>query len=70
MRSHGVSDFPDPTFGNNTVTFNFPPNIDKNSSQARTAETICIKLIPLGLPYSSSTPGQPSNNPSPGVRPR
>jgi hypothetical protein len=51
MRSHGVPDFPDPTFQNNTVTFNVPPNIDPNSSQAKTAETICVKLIPPGLPY-------------------
>jgi hypothetical protein len=54
MRSHGVPDFPDPTFGNNTVTFNIPPNIDPNSSQAKSAEAICAKLIPPGLPYSNS----------------
>jgi hypothetical protein len=55
MRSHGVPDFPDPTFGNNTVTFNVPPNIDPNSSQAKSAVAICQKLIPTGLPYSSPT---------------
>lgn len=53
MRSHGVPDFPDPTFQNNTVTFNVPPNIDPNSSQAKAAETSCVKLIPPGLPYSN-----------------
>jgi len=53
MRSHGVPDFPDPTFGNNTVTFDIPPNIDPSSSQAKTAEAICVKLIPPGLPYSN-----------------
>jgi hypothetical protein len=53
MRSHGVPDFPDPTFENNTVTFNIPPNIDPNSSQAKSAEAICVKLIPPGLPYSN-----------------
>jgi hypothetical protein len=53
MRSHGVPDFPDPTFANNTVTFNTPPNIDPNSSQAKSAEAICVKLIPAGLPYSN-----------------
>src|SRR5262249_47620472 len=52
MRSHGFPDFPDPTFGNNTVTFDIPPNIDPNSSQAKRAEAICVKLIPPGLPYS------------------
>jgi hypothetical protein len=53
MRSHGVPDFPDPTFGNNSVTFNAPPSIDPNSSQARSAVAICAKLIPPGLPYSN-----------------
>jgi hypothetical protein len=53
MRSHAFPDFPDPTFGNNTVTFNIPPNIDLNSSQAKRAEAICAKLIPPGLPYSN-----------------
>jgi len=52
MRSHGVPDFPDPTFENSTVTFNIPPNIDPNSSQAKSAVAICVKLIPPGLPYS------------------
>lgn len=62
MRSHGVTDFPDPTFANNTVTFKIPPNIDRNSSQAKAAEAICVKLIPSGLPYSNSSPGMPSSN--------
>ena len=53
MRSHGIPDFPDPTFENNTVTFNIPANIDPNSSQAKRAEAICSKLIPPGLPYSN-----------------
>ena len=53
MRSHGVPDFPDPTFENNTVTFNIPPNIDPNSSQAKSAVATCAKLIPPGLPYSN-----------------
>src|SRR5262249_22085814 len=52
MRSHGIPDFPDPTFKNNTVTFNVPPNIDPNSSQAKSAEATCSKAIPPGLPYS------------------
>jgi hypothetical protein len=53
MRSHGVPDFSDPTFGNNTVTFNVPPNIDPNSAEARSAVATCSKLIPPGLPYSN-----------------
>jgi hypothetical protein len=46
IRSHGFPDFPDPTFGNNTVTFNIPPNIDPNSSQAKRAEAICAGNLP------------------------
>jgi len=53
MRSHGVPDFPDPTFENDSVKFNIPPNIDPNSSQAKRAEAICVKLIPPGLPYGN-----------------
>jgi hypothetical protein len=53
MRSHGVPDFPDPTFEDNTVTFNIPSNVDPNSSQAKSAEAICVKLIPPGLPYNN-----------------
>jgi hypothetical protein len=58
MRRHGFPTFPDPTFGNNTVTFNAPASIDRNSPQARAAVAICSKLIPPGLPYSrdSSNP--------------
>jgi hypothetical protein len=52
IRSHGFRNFPNPTFGKNTVTFNTPPNINPSSSQAKRAEAICVKLIPPGLPYS------------------
>src|SRR5262245_16962842 len=52
MRSHGVPDFPDPTFENNSVTFNIPSSIDPKSPQAKRAEATCSKLIPPGLPYS------------------
>jgi hypothetical protein len=54
MRSHGVPDFPDPTFENNSVKFNIPSNIDPNSPQAKNAAAICVKLIPAGLPYSNT----------------
>jgi hypothetical protein len=53
MRSHGVPDFPDPSFENNGVTFKIPPTIDPSSSQAKSAEATCVKLIPPGLPYSN-----------------
>jgi len=55
MRRHGVPDFPDPRFQNNNVTFNIPSSIDTNSSPFRSAEATCQKLIPAGLPYSSSS---------------
>lgn len=55
MRSHGFPDFPDPTFHDNTVSFTTTSPIDTNSSQYQNALTTCQKLIPAGLPYSSSS---------------
>ena len=56
MRSHGVPNFPDPTFQNNSVTFNAPgSSIDTSSSQYKSALATCEKLIPAGLPYSPSS---------------
>ena len=57
MRSHGVPDFPDPTFQNGTVRFNVPSSIDTNSPQAKNAQATCVKLIPAGLPYSNTQGG-------------
>lgn len=58
MRRHGFPSFPDPTFGNNTVTFTTPPGINPNSARARSAVAICARLIPPGLPYSHSDAGR------------
>jgi hypothetical protein len=55
MRSHGFPDFPDPTFQNNSVQTNIPSSIDENSSKFKSAAATCVKLIPAGLPYSSSS---------------
>jgi hypothetical protein len=55
MREHEIPDFPDPTFQNGTVSFNSRTPIDTNSSQYKSALAICQKLIPAGLPYSSSS---------------
>ncbi len=55
MRSHGVPDFPDPSFQNGDVSFNSRTPIDTNTSQYESALTTCRKLIPAGLPYSSSS---------------
>ena len=54
MRSHGFSDFPDPTFQNSSVQTNIPSSVNQDSSQFRSAATTCTKLIPAGLPYSSA----------------
>jgi hypothetical protein len=51
MRTHGYPTFPDPTFPNDHVRVDFPPNIDREAPRFRSAATICTKLIPRGLPY-------------------
>jgi hypothetical protein len=48
MRSHGVTDFPDPTFQDDTVRFNSSSPIDTTSPQYESALTTCRKLIPAG----------------------
>lgn len=55
MRSHGVPDFPDPTFQGGSVRFSSKTPIDTSSPQYKSALTACQKLIPAGLPYSSSS---------------
>jgi hypothetical protein len=54
MRSHGITDFPDPTFSNGTVTFHEPSGLDTHSTQFTRAAHTCRKLIPAGLPDSGS----------------
>jgi hypothetical protein len=52
MRSHGITNFPDPTFPGGRVNLSIPSSIDTKSRQfTQTAQT-CTKLIPAGLPYS------------------
>lgn len=53
MRSHGITDFPDPTFPDGHVSFHLPSNMDTHTPKFTQAEQICTKLIPVGLPYSS-----------------
>lgn len=55
MRSNGVPNFPDPTFQDGGVSFNSRTPIDTNSPQYKSALATCRKLIPAGLPYSSSS---------------
>jgi len=52
MRSHGFSNFPDPTFSNGNVNVSVPPGINTHSAQFTQAAQICTRLIPAGLPYT------------------
>jgi hypothetical protein len=54
MRSHGFSNFPDPTFSDGHVTLVPPPGVDTNSTEFTQAQHTCQQLIPAGLPYSRS----------------
>jgi len=54
MRSHGITNFPDPTFSNGSVTFVAPPGLETTSAEFTQAQDTCKKLIPAGLPYSGS----------------
>jgi hypothetical protein len=53
MRSHGISNFPDPVFPDGNVNFPIPSSISTTSSQYTNARAICAKLIPAGLPDSA-----------------
>jgi hypothetical protein len=60
MRSHGIPNFPDPTFSGNSVRFIAPPGMNAtivNSPQFLRAREICEMLIPAGLPYSKEAQG-------------
>jgi hypothetical protein len=52
MRSHGITNFPDPTFPGGRVSFHEPSSIDTTSRQFTQAARTCTRLIPAGLPYS------------------
>ncbi|HUC14012.1 MAG TPA: hypothetical protein VMS00_06120 [Acidimicrobiales bacterium] len=54
MRSHGIINFPDPTFSEGSVNLRLPSSIDTHSTQFTQAQKICQKLVPSGLPYSGS----------------
>ena len=57
MRSHGITNFPDPVFSGGSVHFAIPSSIDASSMPFTQARQTCERLIPAGLPYSSSAPG-------------
>jgi hypothetical protein len=56
MRSHGITNFPDPTFpGGHLNLPHIPSSIDTKSRQVTQAAQTCTKLIPAGLPYSGDS---------------
>ena len=56
MRSHGIANFPDPTFPGGHVNLpHIPSSIDTKSRQVTQAAQTCTKLIPAGLPYSGDS---------------
>ncbi|MGH2833583.1 MAG: hypothetical protein ACRDK2_12490 [Solirubrobacteraceae bacterium] len=57
MRSHGITNFPDPAFSGGRVEFPDINKIDTKSTQFTQARQTCAKLIPAGLPYSSKPEG-------------
>ncbi len=57
MRSHGISNFPDPVFSGGSVTYPIPSSIDTKSTRFARARQTCARLIPAGLPYSSTGSG-------------
>jgi hypothetical protein len=54
MRSHGIINFPDPTFPGGHVNLNISSSIDTSSQQFNRGRQICARLIPAELPYSGS----------------
>jgi hypothetical protein len=57
MRSHGITNFPDPTFSGGGVHLSIPASIDTSSQLFNQARQTCEKFIPAGLPYSGSQSG-------------
>lgn len=54
MRAHDVPDFPDPTFEGDEVAFVGASTIAASSLRFTRAVARCRRLIPSGLPYSTS----------------
>ena len=49
MRSHGIPNFPDPTFADGRVSDTIPSSIDTSSPQFIQARQTCERLIPAGV---------------------
>lgn len=58
MHSHGITDFPEPSFFADSVEFQGVGHLPGGGSPSfRHAFDICRKLIPPGLPYGSGSGG-------------
>jgi hypothetical protein len=58
MHSHGVTDFPEPSFFANSVEFQGLGHLPSvHSTLFEHAFHICLKIIPQGLPYSAAPSG-------------
>jgi hypothetical protein len=53
MRSHGISNYPDPTFNGNSVNLGNLSGIDTNSPQYQSASNACASLNPMNHHRSS-----------------
>ena len=54
MRSHGITNFPDPAFPGVRMNISIPSSIDTRSRQFTQAQQTCAKLVPAGLRHSGS----------------
>ena len=54
MRSHGITNFPDPAFPGGRMNISIPSSIDSRSRQFTQAQQTCAKLVPAGLRHSGS----------------
>ena len=57
MRSHGITNLPDPTFSGGRAHVAFPAGMSTTSPQFTQALQICRKLIPPGFPGGNGSAG-------------
>ena len=57
MRSHGITNLPDPTFSGGRAHVAFPAGMSTTSPQFTQALQICQKLIPPGFPGGNGSAG-------------
>jgi hypothetical protein len=57
MRSHGITNFPDPVFSGGGITLPIPSSIDTKSTRFAQARQTCVRFVPAGLPYNNHGSG-------------